>query len=194
MRVPSKKPSNPNFSCGPTKKPDGWSISKLNLKYLGRYHRSRDVREHIEKIIFKVKKTLRIPESYKIFLPGSSTGAMTSVMNSILGKNKITSVIYDYWGLLWSQELKKLKFKVNCREELSGKLPSLDNIPVNHDIVFVWNATSNGMSISNMNFLSENHNGLTISDLTSAVFVCDLPWHYLDVSVFSSKSFRGRIS
>ena len=50
MKTPSKKPSNPNFSSGPTRKPEGWSISKLNLKFLGRYHRSIDVREHIEKL------------------------------------------------------------------------------------------------------------------------------------------------
>ena len=62
------------------------------------------------------------------------------------------------------------------KKELSGKLPSLENIPINNDVVFVWNATSNGMSISNIDFLSKNHKGLVISDLTSAVFVCDLPW------------------
>ncbi|MBD22944.1 MAG: hypothetical protein CL572_04705 [Alphaproteobacteria bacterium] len=67
MNISPKKPSNPNFSSGPTRKPDGWSVKKLNLEYLGRYHRSNDVREYIEKIIFKVKKTLRIPEDYKIF-------------------------------------------------------------------------------------------------------------------------------
>ncbi|MBD22943.1 MAG: hypothetical protein CL572_04700 [Alphaproteobacteria bacterium] len=116
---------------------------------------------------------------------------MTSIMHSILGENNITSIIFDYWGLLWSQELKKLKLKVDCKQELSGKLPSLDRIPINNDVVFVWNATSNGMSISNINFLSENHKGLIISDLTSAVFVCDLPWQYLDVSVFSLQKALG---
>ena len=192
MRIPKKKPTNPNFSSGPTRKPDGWSVKKLNIKYLGRYHRSKDVKEHIEKIIFKIKKTLKIPKDYRIlFLPGSSTGAMTSVMNSILGKNKITSIIYDYWGSLWSQELKKLKFKVNCKKELSGKLPPLKNIPIKNDVLFVWNATSNGMSISNVDFISKNHKGLVISDVTSAVFVCNLPWHKLDISVFSLQKALG---
>ena len=36
---------------------------------------------------------------------------MTSIMSSIIGKNSITSIIYDYWGMLWSNELKKLKYK-----------------------------------------------------------------------------------
>ena len=51
-----KKPRNPNFSSGPTRKPHGWSVNKLNLEFLGRYHRSTDVRDHIERIILKLKK------------------------------------------------------------------------------------------------------------------------------------------
>ena len=54
MKTPLQKPSNPNFSSGPTRKPDGWSVNKLNLKFLGRYHRSLDVRDYIEKIILKI--------------------------------------------------------------------------------------------------------------------------------------------
>ena len=42
------KPKNPRFSCGPTKKPDGWSFKKINKKYLGRYHRADDVKEFIK--------------------------------------------------------------------------------------------------------------------------------------------------
>jgi len=192
MNNSHKKPRNPNFSSGPTRKPHGWSVNKLNLEFLGRYHRSTDVRDHIERIILKLKKTLGIPKGYKIFfLPGSSTGAMTSIMSSILGKNKITSIIYDYWGLLWTEELIKLKLRVDSRKDLSGKLPLLDKIPINNDVVFVWNATSNGMSISNINFLKKNHKGLIISDLTSAVFVCNLPWNTLDISVFSLQKALG---
>ena len=74
MKIPLKKPSNPNFSSGPTRKPDGWSIKKLNLKFLGRYHRAYDVRDYIEGIILKIKKTLKIPKDHKVFfLNGSST-------------------------------------------------------------------------------------------------------------------------
>ena len=41
---------------------------------------------------------------------------MTSIMSSILGKNKITSIIYDYWGLLWTEELIKLKLRVDSKK------------------------------------------------------------------------------
>ena len=49
MKIPEKKPKNPNFSSGPTRKPEGWTVNKLKLEYLGRYHRSGDVRNHVEK-------------------------------------------------------------------------------------------------------------------------------------------------
>ena len=41
-----KKPSNTNFSSGPTRKPEGWDLNKLEKRYLGRYHRSEDVKEY----------------------------------------------------------------------------------------------------------------------------------------------------
>ena len=74
---------------------------------------------------------------------------------------------------------------------MNGNLPSLQGIPLNNDVIFVWNATSNGMSISNLSFISNNHKGLVISDLTSAVFACKLPWKNLDVSVFSLQKALG---
>ena len=31
MNIPNlKKPFDPRFSCGPTKKPEGWSLEKFN--------------------------------------------------------------------------------------------------------------------------------------------------------------------
>ena len=192
MKLKLNKPESPNFSSGPTKKPEGWSIKNLKIKYLGRYHRSKDVKDYLEKIISKLKQTLKIPRDHKIFfLPGSCTGAMTAVLNSILGKNPITSIIYDYWGLFWYEELKKLNLKVDIRKNMNGALPPLCNIPINNDVIFVWNATSNGMSISNLKFISNSHKGLVISDLTSAVFACKLPWKFLDVSVFSLQKALG---
>ena len=183
----TKKPKNPNFSSGPTRKPDGWSVKKLNTKYLGRYHRSEDVREYVEKIILNIKKTLKIPKDYKIFFTWILYRGNDISNEFHSWKKRITSIIYDYWGLLWSEELKKLKYKVNSKKELTGKLPSLENIPTKDDVVFVWNATSNGMSISNIDFITKNHLGLVISDLTSAVFVCDLPWQNWMYQFFLSK-------
>ena len=139
MKLPKiKKPSDPRFSCGPTKKPEGWSINKVKTEYLGRYHRSKDVRIFIEEQILKIKKILNIPDSYKVFLtPGSCTGAMSSVLWSLLGKREITSIIYDYWGMQWYKELKKLNYKVKSRIALDGSMPCLNQIPSKNDVLFV---------------------------------------------------------
>ena len=57
MIVPKpKKPKSPNFSSGPTKKPDEWSINNLNTNFLGRYHRSSDVKKFINNVLNKLKK------------------------------------------------------------------------------------------------------------------------------------------
>ena len=44
--------------------------------------------------------------------------------------------------------------------------------------------TSTGMTINNIDFIKSSHNGLVISDVTSAAFIEDLPWEKIDVSVF----------
>jgi phosphoserine aminotransferase len=187
-----KKPKNPRFSCGPTKKPDGWSFKKINKKYLGRYHRSSEIKIFIEQQLLRIKKNLKIPKSYKIFLvPGSCTGAMEAVIWNLFGKTEITSIVYDYWGVEWLKDLKKLNLKVDARVSLNGTLPSLEDIPSKNDLFFVWTGTTTGISINNLNFLNEKRKGIVVSDITSAAFIYDIPWKKIDVSVFSWQKALG---
>ena len=52
MNLPNiKKPNCPNFSCGPTRKPDGWSLKNLDKNFLGRYHRSIEIKNYIRNIL-----------------------------------------------------------------------------------------------------------------------------------------------
>ena len=62
------KPKNPRFSSGPTKKPDGWSLNKINKQYLGRYHRADDVEEFIQNQLYRIRKILKIPSNFKTFI------------------------------------------------------------------------------------------------------------------------------
>ena len=186
------KPKDPRFSCGPTKKPDGWCLNNLNKKYLGRYHRASEIKIFVEKQLIRIKKILKIPKSYKIFLmPGSCTGAMEAVIWNLFGKREITSIVYDYWGVEWLKDLKKLNLKVDARISLDGTLPSLENIPSKNDFFFVWTGTTTGMSINNLNFLCEKREGIVVSDITSAAFIYDIPWNKIDVSVFSWQKALG---
>jgi len=186
------KPLNPRFSCGPTSKPYGWSLKNINEKYLGRYHRSNDVKEFIREQINRIKKILNIPKSFKIFLmPGSCTGAVEAVIWNFFGKREVTTLIYDYWGLEWYNDLKKLDFKVDARISLDGTIPKVDNIPLENDLFFVWTGTSTGISFNNLEFLNPKHQGLVVSDITSAAFIYEIPWEKIDVSVFSWQKALG---
>lgn len=190
---PLYKPLSPYFSCGPTKKPPGWNTNKLRLSNLSRYHRSNSAQKYIKKLISNLKSFLKIPKDYKIFItPGSCTGAMEGVMWSLLNKNKkITSIVYDYWGLEWTNSIQKMNYKIDLRISLDGKMPDLGNINRNNDIFFVWTGTTTGMSINNLNWLSQNHSGLVVCDANSSVFIYDLEWKRIDVTVFSWQKALG---
>lgn len=193
MKIPNIiKPENPNFSCGPTRKPCGWSIKNINKMFLGRYHRSSEVSDYIKNIILKVKTILKIPAEYELFItPGSTTGAMESVIWSFLGERKITSIVYDYWADLWNKDLKKLKFNVESRISMNGEIPSLESIDKENDLLFVWTGTSTGMTINNMDFIKTDHEGLVITDITSAAFIYQIPWKKIDLAVFSWQKALG---
>lgn len=189
---PKIKPTYANFSSGPTKKPSEWSLSKISNSFLGRYHRSLDVTEYLNDILNLLKYILNIPKNYKIFLsPGSCTGAMTAVIHSLLGERTITSIIYDYWGELWSDEVKKFKCKQEIRFIKYGMVPSLKNIKNDNDIFFVWTGTSAGISINEINWIPNRHRGLVISDITSSVFIEKINWKKIDVSFFSWQKALG---
>ena len=69
MNIPNlKKPFDPRFSCGPTKKPEGWSLEKFNDIFLGRYHRSDDVKVYVLRQLERINKILKVPYNFKTFL------------------------------------------------------------------------------------------------------------------------------
>ena len=114
MKIPELKPQNPKFSSGPTSKPYEWSLKRIDKTYLGRYHRSVDVKDYVRKILDKTKSILELPSTYKMYIvPGSCTGGMTSAFWSLLGPQQITSISFDFWGDLWFKELKKINLGVS---------------------------------------------------------------------------------
>ena len=84
---------------------------------------------------------------------------MEAVIWSFLGENEITTIVYDYWAVLWANDLKKLKLKIDLRYSLDGKIPSLENIPKVNDVLFVWTGTSTGMSVNNCDFIRDRQEG-----------------------------------
>ena len=192
MIKPKFKTKSPNFSSGPTKKPESWSLSGFDKSILGRYHRSKFISDYIDEIFLELKEVLNIPSDYKVLLsPGSCSGAMQSVIWSLLGKRKITSIIYDFWGERWSNEIKKLKYKQEIRSFLNGSMPILDEICPSNDIFFVWTGTSTGMSVDNISWIPNHQTGIVVSDITSSVFINRIEWNKLDAAVFSWQKAIG---
>ncbi|MDC3091292.1 hypothetical protein OA848_02770 [Rickettsiales bacterium] len=192
MIKPKFKTKSPNFSSGPTKKPDSWAFNKLDKSLLSRYHRSNFISAYMDEIFLELKDILNIPSDYKILLsPGSCSGAMQAVIWSLLGKKKITSIVYDFWGEKWSNEIKKLNYEQEVRTLLDGRMPKLDEICSSNDIFFVWTGTSTGMSIENTSWIPNNQKGIVVSDITSSVFINEIKWKKLDASVFSWQKAIG---
>ena len=125
---PFHKPTSPYFSCGPTKKPPGWNPRKLGLQNISRYHRSDSAQKYLNELLNRLKILLNIPKEYSIFLHLVHARAMESVIWSVLNKEtKITSIVYDFWGLEWSRSIEKLNLKQEIRSCLNGKMPNLEN-------------------------------------------------------------------
>ena len=194
INKPDIRPNNPQFSSGPCAKPSTWTLEALSNAALGRSHRAYIGKEKLLKAIEYTRDVLTIPENYKIgILPASDTGAIEAAMWSMLGERSVDMCSWESFGAGWVTDVvKQLKLKnVTHHKADYGKLPDLNNINFDNDVVFTWNGTTSGVKVPNGDFIPENRKGLTICDATSAAFAQDLPWDKLDVTTFSWQKVLG---
>ena len=128
IKKPDKKPSNPNFSSGPTTKRPNWLIKNLEGALLGRSHRAAECKERLREVITKSKSILNLPEDYLVgIMPGSDTGALEAAMWSLLGNRGIDVLAWENFGKDWVidvvDELKIEDRKVHLSDY--GTLPDL---------------------------------------------------------------------
>ncbi|MBT4134333.1 MAG: phosphoserine transaminase, partial [Rhodobacterales bacterium] len=194
INKPDIRPNNPQFSSGPCAKPSTWTLEALSNAALGRSHRANVGKEKLLKAIENTRDVLTIPENYKIgILPASDTGAIEAAMWSMLGERPVDMCSWESFGAGWVTDVvKQLKLdNVTHHNADYGKLPDLNNINFDNDVVFTWNGTTSGVKVPNGDFIPENRKGLTICDATSAAFAQDLPWDKLDVTTFSWQKVLG---
>ena len=192
--LPAIKPNCPNFSSGPCAKRPGYDIKQLDLTTLGRSHRSTQGKDALQKVITDTAELLQLPEGYRVgIVPASDTGAMEMIMWSMLGPLPVDICYWESFGQGWYADItKQLKLEhVNEIKADYGQLPDLSKVNPNNDCIFTWNGTTSGVKVENADFISDDREGLTICDATSAVFAMEMPWEKLDVTTFSWQKVLG---
>ncbi len=194
MDKPNIKPKNPNFSSGPCSKRPGWDISVLKNSQTGRSHRSKECKKKLKEVIVKSKQILKLPDSYNLaIMPGSNTGALEAAMWSLLGYKGVDVLAWENFGNDWAIDiLEQLKIgNVNSHKADYGKLPDLNKVNFNNDVIFVWNGTTSGVCVPDAKWIPDNREGLTICDATSAIFAMDIDFNKLDVITWSWQKVLG---
>ena len=191
---PSVKPANPNFSSGPCSKRPGYDVSKLNIDTLGRSHRAAIGKTALERVCVDTSRLLGLPEGYRVgVVPASDTGAVEMALWSLLGARPVDMLAWESFGSGWVTDvIKQLKLdNVNTCTADYGTLPDLSQVNPAHDVVFTWNGTTSGVKVPHADWISDEREGLTICDATSAVFAMEMPWEKLDVVTFSWQKVLG---
>jgi len=194
IKKPDKKPSNPNFSSGPTTKRPNWLINNLEGALLGRSHRADECKERLKEVITKSKSILNLPEDYLVgIMPGSDTGALEAAMWSLLGNRGIDVLAWENFGKEWVIDVVD-ELKIEDRNlHLSdyGTLPDLTKVNFSRDVIFTWNGTTSGVRVPNGDWIPDDREGLTICDATSAIFAMPIDYNKCDVLTWSWQKVLG---
>ena len=192
--MPAVRPARPFFSSGPCAKRPGWTAEALNGALLGRSHRSKPGKAKLKDAIDRTKTLLGIPATYRVgIVPASDTGAVEMAMWSLLGPRPVDCFAWESFGEDWvTDTITQLKIKDSRVIKADyGALPDLKAADPTHDIVFLWNGTTSGVRVPDADWISNDREGLTICDATSAAFAMELPWDKLDVATFSWQKVLG---
>ena len=191
---PSKRPRNPNFSCGPCTKRPGWTPDVLSAALVGRSHRAPEAKARLKRAIDKTKEILKLPADYLVaIVPGSDTGAFEMALWTMLGARGVDVLAWEDFGKRWVVDVVE-QLKLTDARVLQadyGLLPDLGAVDFDRDVVFTWNGTSSGVRVPDGDWIAPDRRGLTFTDATSAVFAQAIDWAKIDVATFSWQKVVG---
>ena len=190
---PDLRPQDQRFSSGPCKKYPGWDVSHLNTDYLGRSHRAKLPKQRLNSAIERSHQLLRLPGDWKLgIVPGSDTGAFEMAMWSMLGARPVDSLVWDSFSADWAKDLEALGLaELQVFKADYGDLPDLSQTKPDHDVVFVYNGTTSGVRVANLDWLEADREGLALCDATSAAFAMPIDFSKLDVVTWSWQKVLG---
>lgn len=183
------KPSDPRFSCGPTRKFAKWSPHIFKSAPVGRYHRSETAKTLINDVYAMTREALSVPHDYHVMiLPGSSTGAINSIMANTLGDRPVQAYSQGVFGQTWAGNAAYFANNSNAKlthEHALCAMPDMRHYDADADTLVVMNETSVGAKLANLDWIAHERDGLTICDVTSSAFVNAIDWAKTDIAVWS---------
>jgi len=190
---PRLRPQDPRFSSGPCKKFPGWNLNRFNTRFLGRSHRAKNPKKRLSSAIERSHALLNLPADWKLgIVPGSDTGAFEIAMWSMLGALPVEVLVWDSFSADWAKDLDSLGLpRVSVREAAYGDLPDLSQVDAGADVVFVYNGTTSGVRLPNLDWLSAERTGLVFCDATSAAYAMPMDFVKLDVVTWSWQKVLG---
>ena len=160
----------------------------------GRSHRSPAGKERLKLAIDKTHALLELPSDYRLaIVPGSDTGAFEMALWSMLGARGVDVLAWEDFGKRWVADIiAELKLPgARVLEADYGRLPDLDAVDFDRDVVFTWNGTASGVRVPNGEWIAADRRGLTFADATSALFAQAIDWRKIDVATFSWQKVLG---
>ncbi|MBT8435302.1 MAG: phosphoserine transaminase [Gammaproteobacteria bacterium] len=190
---PRVRPADPRFSSGPCKKYPGWDVTHLNTEFLGRSHRAKLPKQRLRDAIDISHRLLGLPDDWKLgIVPGSDTGAFEMAMWSLLGSRPVDALVWESFSNDWAKDLQALGIEqLNLYQAEYGELPDLNQVAPAHDLVMVYNGTTSGVCLPDLEWLDAERDGLVLCDATSAVFAMPIDFDRLDVVTWSWQKVLG---
>ena len=136
---------------------------------------------------------LGLPADWKLgIVPGSDTGAFEMAMWSLLGSRPVDVLVWESFSNDWAKDIQALGIdQVNLYQADYGELPDLGQVNPAHDLVMVYNGTTSGVCLPDLEWLDAAREGLVLCDATSAAFAMPIDFDKLDVVTWSWQKVLG---
>jgi len=191
---PAVRPANPRFSSGPCTKHPGWDPARFDRTMLGRSHRAASPKRRLATAIDRASRLMQLPDDWvQAIVPASDTGAFELAMWSLLGPRGVDALVWESFSKDWATDLTE-QLAIDDLQVLTadyGELPELTRVRPDRDLVFVYNGTTSGVRVPDLDFIAADRQGLALCDATSAVLAMDIDYSKLDVVTWSWQKVLG---